>query len=163
MSPAVTKELFRQTWGNFPSGVSVVTFYEKDGTVHGLTANSVCSVSLDPFLVLVCVDHKARSYPMMMNSQRFLMSILSSGQDEPCMFFAKSDTEGAPPFSFRKSAHGYPILDGCLAYMDCKNVARHPAGDHDIFVGEVEEIEVYEGKPLVFYQAKFTEVVPPAG
>lgn len=161
MSPAATKELFRQAWGRFPTGVSVITFYEDGEMVHGLTANSVCSVSLEPLLVLVCVDHKARSFPMLGKSKRFVMNILSSGQREPSRYFAKSDTEGEPPFKFRKSQHGFPVLDGCLAYMDCKITGTHPAGDHSIFLGQVEEIEIYNGAPMVFYTGKYTDLVVP--
>ena len=163
MSPAPTKELFRKTWGDFPTGVSVVSFYDDSGMVHGLTANSVCSVSLDPFLVLVCVDHKARSFPMMSKSEHFVMSLLSREQEEECKYFARSDTEGEPPFKFRKSGRGYPILEGCLGYLECTIVAKHPAGDHTIFVGQVEEMEQHGGKPLVFCGGKFTDVVMPEG
>ena len=158
MSPVVNKDLFRKTWGNFPSGVSVVSFYDQEGVVHGLTANSVCSVSLDPFLVLVCIDHKARSFKMLGQSERFVMNFLSDKQEEECRYFAKSDTAGVPPFKFRKSTAGFPVLDGSIAYMDCKIVAQHLAGDHTIFVGEVHEIDFHGGKPLVFYTGKFTEV-----
>ena len=161
MSPAPTKDLFRKTWGSFPTGVSLCTFYEPSGLVHGITANSVCSVSLDPFLVLVCIDHKARSFPMMSNSDRFVMNFLSHEHEAVARYFARSDTHGQPPFVFHKSAHSYPVLDGAIAYMDCKVYGKHLAGDHTIFVGQVEEIEAKGGKPLVFYTGKFTEVVPP--
>ena len=163
MNPAASEELFRQAWGGFPSGVSVITFYEESGTVHGLTASAVCSVSLEPLLVLVCVDHKARSFPMLQKSERFVMNVLSRGQREPASYFARSDTEGEVPFRVRRSRHGLPVLEGCLAYMDCKIANTHEAGDHTIFLGQVEEIEVYDGTPLVFYTGKYTEVVPPQG
>ncbi len=162
MSPAATKDLFRKTWGLFPTGVTIVTFYTGAGAIHGLTANSVCSVSLEPFLVLVCVDHKARSFPMLSKQDRFVMNFLAQGQREACTFFARSDTEGSGPYTFTKSARGYPVLDGCVAYMECSIQAKHRAGDHTIFVGEVKEIELLGGEPLVFYQGKFTKVVPPA-
>jgi flavin reductase ActVB len=162
MSPASTQDLFRQAWGNFPSGVSVISFYEDEGRIHGLTATAICAVSLDPALVLVCVDHKARSFPMLTKSERFVMNLLTQGQDDICMHFARSDTEGEPPFTFHKSSSGFPVLDGCLAHLDCKIVAQHPAGDHTIFLGEVEGGEFYGGRPLVFYGGKFTEVAPTA-
>ncbi|MCL0101891.1 flavin reductase family protein [Dehalococcoidia bacterium] len=158
MSPSPNKEIFRQIWGNFPSGVSVITFYEEEGTIHGLTANAVCSVSLEPFLVLVCIDHKARSFPLLSKSERFGMNLLSESQQAPCMHFAKSDTEGDPPFRFRKSPSGFPVLDGCVAYLDCTIVAKHLAGDHTIFVAEVEDLEFTGGDPLVFYNGQFVNL-----
>ncbi len=163
MSPAVDKDLFRKTWGCFPTGVTVVSFFEDDGAVHGLTANSVSSVSLDPFLVLVCVDHKARSFPLLTRRDRFVMNILARDQEDVSTFFARSDTQGEPPFAFGKSGSGSPVLKGCVAYMDCAVYAKHVAGDHTIFIGKVDEIELFGGEPLVFCQGKYTNVLPPAG
>lgn len=161
MSPAATNDLFRQAWGNFPSGVSVVTFYRDDGTVHGLTANSVCSVSMNPMLILVCVDHGARSFPMLEKSERFVMNFLAEGQAAESDFFARSDTGEAPPFSFRKSGSGYPILEGCVAYMDCSVFEMHEAGDHTIFLGKVDEIEVSSKEPLVYCSGRYPQIVRP--
>ena len=161
MSPAATKDLFRQAWGNFPSGVSVVTFYWDNGAVHGLTANSVCSVSMDPMLLLVCVDHKARSFPMLAKSERFVMNFLADGQTKESGYFARSDTDEEPPFSFHKSGHGYPVLEGCAAYMDCVVFEKHTAGDHTIFLGKVEEIEVYTREPLVYCAGEYAQLIWP--
>ena len=161
MSPAVTKEIFRKTWGCFPTGVSVITFYEEGGTVHGLTANSVCSVSLDPMLVLVCVDHEARTYPILQRSDRFVMNFLAKDQAEASKYFARSDTEGPPPFEFVKSGRGFPVLKGAIAYLDCSVYKTMEAGDHTIFLGEVEEMDLDDGEALVFCQGKYTEVVAP--
>ncbi len=162
MSPEANKDLYRKTWSRFPTGVSVITFYEADGkTVHGLTANAVSSVSLDPMLVLVCVDHKARSFPLMSKSERFVMNFLTEAQSEPLRYFARNDTTGAPPFKFRKSARGYPILEGSYAFMDCIVYAKHLAGDHTLFLGKVDEIDVTDAKPVVWYMGKLTSVAPP--
>lgn len=162
MSPEVNKDLFRKTWSRFPTGVSVITFYEADGhTVHGLTANAVLSLSLDPFLVLVSVDHKARSFPLMSKSDRFVMNLLTESQEAELRYFARNDTSGQPPFKFRKSGRGYPILEGSFAYMDCQVHAKYPGGDHTIFLGKVDEMDLYEGKPVVWYMGKLTSVVPP--
>ena len=161
MSPEATKELFRKTWRCFPTGVSVITFYEDGGAVHGLTANAISPVSLDPMLVLVCVDHNARSFPIMRKSERFVMNFLAKDQADQSNFFARNDTEGEPPFGFTRSGRGYPVLEGSVAYMDCKVYDTMEAGDHTIFVGEVEEIEVTDAEALVFCQGKYTEVMPP--
>ena len=161
VSHTATRELFLQAWGNFPSGVSVVTFYRDDGAVHGLTANAVCSVSIDPMLILVCIDHQARSFPMLEKSERFLMNFLAERQTEEADFFARSDTSEEPPFSFQKSGFGYPILEGCAAYMDCAVFDKHTAGDHTIFLGKVDEIEVSAKEPLVYCSGEYAQLVRP--
>ncbi|MBI3743958.1 MAG: flavin reductase family protein [Chloroflexi bacterium] len=158
-----TKELFRKVWGHFPTGVSVITFWEDDThhAVHGITANSVCSVSLEPFLVLVCVDHKSRSFPILSKGKRFVMNFLAQHQSDASRFFAKSDSKENPPFEFGVSRLGQPTLKGACAAMDCEIVAKHLAGDHTIFVGKVEDIQDHGGEPLVFHRGKYVEVLPP--
>ena len=163
MSRQDLEEQFRQAWGNFPSGVTVVTFLTQEHGVHGLTASAICSVSLSPAIVLVCVDQKARSHQFLEKSGRFIMNFLAKGQEDMCWFFAKRGERGAGPFAYRKSAAGYPVLEGCYAYMDCRIIARHPAGDHTVFVGQVEEIEFSGGTPLVFHQGTFAGLLPYGG
>ena len=175
MSQRDVEEQFRQAWGNFPSGVTVVTFLTPEHGVYGLTASAICSVSLSPPLVLVCVDEKARSRQFLEKSERFVMNFLADGQEAPCMYFLAKGQEdmcwyfssrgerGAGPFAYRKSAFGYPVLEGSYAYMDCRIVGRHPAGDHCVFVGQVEDIDVPGGTPLVFHQGKFADLTPYGG
>ncbi len=162
MSPAATQELFKKAWGGYLTGVSLITFYTGEGEIHGLTANSSSSLSLDPMLVLVSVDHKTRSFPMLSNQKRLVMNLLSKGQKDVSTFFARSDTHGTGPFKFGKTAHGYPFLEGCTAYFDCEIVARHAAGDHTIFISKVDEIEVFGGEPLGFLGGKYMQAAPMA-
>ena len=152
------QERFRQAWGNFPSGVSVVTFLTDEGVIHGLTATAICSVSLDPPMVLVCVGEKARSRGYLEQSGRFVMNFLAKGQEDLCWYFATKGERGASPSGYHKTAAGYPIIDGCVAYLDCRIVAQHPAGDHTIFIGRVEELEAPGGAPLVFHQGDFSDL-----
>ena len=158
------KNLFRQTWGNFPTGVSVISFFTPDRATHGITANSVCSVSLQPMLVLVCVDHKARSFPMLDASDRFVMNFLAKSQEAQSNFFASSKTHGSGPFEWGTTAAGLPMLEGTLGFMDCSVYAKHRTGDHTIFVGQVEEISLTEGvEPLAYCRGKYTQIMEPAG
>ena len=122
------KVRFRALWSNFPTGVSVISFFTPDRAIHGITANSVCSVSLDPLLILVCVDHKARSFPMLDASDRFVMNFLAQGQEDQSDFFASSKTEGAGPFSWGKTASGLPTLDGALGFLVCLRVPDSDSG-----------------------------------
>ena len=163
MTEDADKYRFRALWSNFPTGVSVISFYTPDGGIHGITANSVCSVSLDPLLILVCVAHNARSFPMLDASDRFVMNFLAQGQEEQSNFFASSKTEGAGPFEWDKTASGLPALEGALGFLDCTVHAKHEAGDHTIFVGRVDEMSIREGaEPLAYVQGKYTKVVTPA-
>ena len=148
--------VFRQAWSKFPTGVAVVTTIEPDGGVHGMAANGVNSVSLDPLLVLVCVDHRRNTYSLIRQGRRFGLNFLRREQRDVAEYYARPAQErtGDPPASFRLTTRGAAFLEGALASMDCKLVAEHPAGDHSIFVGEVEEVVVGQGDPLVFFEGR---------
>lgn len=164
MNTLADKDLFRKTWGNFPTGVSVISFLTPDGATHGITANSVCSVSLDPLLVLVCVDHKARSFAMLNAASHFVMNFLEKSQSEQSNFFASSKTEGAGPFQWGTTSKGLPKLAGTIGTIDCSIYAKHEAGDHTIFVGQVEGISLNENlSPLAYYKGQYTKIQAPSG
>jgi flavin reductase (DIM6/NTAB) family NADH-FMN oxidoreductase RutF len=160
-STPLTKEHFRRVMGQFATGVTVVTTRLGD-EVHGLTANAVCSVSLEPLLVLVCVDHTADTHPLLEKSGIFAVNILSHEQENLSQLFAGPTEEkvgrlGA--LGYRTAVTGAPIIDGCLAYLDCRVVAAYPGGDHTIFVGEVEEAEIGENaSPLLFFRGRYERV-----
>lgn len=151
---------FRTAWGNFATGVSVVTCIQSDGHIHGMTANGIASVSLDPLLVLVCVGHNRNSYPLIKDSGRFCINILNEDQKPVAEYYAKPPEarEKEPPASFRMAETGAAIVKGSLASMDCRVVEEHRAGDHTIFIGEVDEIENGDGQPLLFYGGKFAQL-----
>ena len=154
MSDAQT---FRQAWGKFATGVSVVTTVEEGGSVHGMTANGINSVSLDPPLVLVCVGHTAASYPLIRDVRRFAINIMSEEQRSLAEYYARPSDQktGDLDVSFTHTERGAATVDGSLAHMDCRVVAEHVAGDHTIFIAEVEEIEIGDGKPLLYYEGRF--------
>ena len=150
-------QTFRQAWGRFATGVSVVTSIQPDGRVHGMAANGINSVSLDPLLVLVCVGHDRNSYVFIKESRRFAINILTDDQVHFAEYYAhppelRTD-DVTVPFTFTE--RGSAIVDNCLAYMDCHVVTEHVAGDHTIFIGEVDEVKVNSGRPLIFFEGKF--------
>ena len=151
---------FRTAWGNFATGVSVVTCIQSDGHIHGMTANGIASVSLDPLLVLVCVGHNRNTYPLIKESGRFCINILSEDQKPVAEYYAKppESREEEPPASFRMTETGSAVVKDSIASMDCRVVEEHRAGDHTIFIGEVDEIENGEGQPLLFYGGKFAQL-----
>lgn len=153
-------QTFRQAWGRFATGVSIVTTLTPDGEVHGMTANGINSVSLDPLLVLVCAGHTTSSYPMIQESGRFAISILAEDQRDIAEYYARPTDQktGDLDFTLSQTDRGSAFVDGSLAQMDCKVVTEHVAGDHTIFIGEVEEINVADGRPLLFFQGSFSRI-----
>ena len=153
-------QTFRQAWGKFATGVSIVTTVRANGDVHGMTANGINSVSLDPLLVLVCAGHTTTSYPLIKESQRFAISILNEDQRAVAEYYARPTDQktGDLPASLTNTERGSAIVDGSLAQMDCKVVTEYVAGDHTIFIGEVEEVNVSDGRPLLFFEGRFNQL-----
>ena len=147
---------FRRTMGLFATGVTVVTLLDDAGKPQGLTANSVTSVSLNPPLLLVCVDRGAVCFPCFKGGRGFAVNILTEAQEDLSRRFAsrlENKFEGVP---YRPGVLGAPLLKGCLGYLECRIVQAFPGGDHVIFVGEVVRGEASEGQPLLFYQGRYT-------
>ena len=136
----IEKDFFRQVMGQFTTGVTVVTARSQDG-LAGLTVNSFTSVSLDPPLVLICVDLYSTALPFIRASGSFAVNILTSEQENLSRCFATTSSERYEHFchaSFHVASSGSPILDGTLAFIDSRIVAEYPGGDHVIFLGLVE-------------------------
>jgi flavin reductase (DIM6/NTAB) family NADH-FMN oxidoreductase RutF len=156
MAPA--KEDFRRAMGRFTTGVTIITTRLGED-LHGMTANAVTSLSLDPLLVLVCVDKTADTHDILSKAGVFAVNILNKDQSEISDRFAKKEFDGAHgledlPHTF--AVTGAPIIDGSLAYLDCRTVTEHHGGDHTIFIGEVVEAkELSEAEPLVFYRGNY--------
>jgi len=144
--------------GHFATGVTVLTTALGE-ELHGMTANAVCSVSLDPLLVLVCVNKQARTHPVLTKSGVFGVNVLGEGQEQVSRLFAddSADSEhNLTGLAYRRGVTGAPILEDCLAYVDCRVVATYPAGDHTIFVGAVEDVGVLrDGRPLIFFRGGY--------
>jgi flavin reductase (DIM6/NTAB) family NADH-FMN oxidoreductase RutF len=161
-SKTPTPAEFRLACGQLATGVSVVTAERGPGLVHGMTANSVTSVSLDPLLLLVCVDHRAHLLPMLKKQERFGVSVLKEGQEAISRYFAQaednSEIEARLGIRYRWTPTGIPLLEDALVHIACKVVASYVAGDHTIFIGEVESTEVFDGDPLVFFRGTYRRV-----
>ena len=147
----------RQAMGKFATGVTLVTTLREDGSAKAMTANSVTSLSLDPPLVLVCLSHTCNTFPDVRRSGQYAINILGRAQNEAARFFAKDPEErtGDEPVKYSLNSRGHPMVEGCLAFLDCDVIAVHDHGDHTIFVGEVKETRVKSGEPLVFYEGKY--------
>lgn len=136
---AIEKELFRQVMGRFATGVTVVTTSSNDVLV-GLTVNSFCSVSLNPPLVLVCIDHNSGTLPFLRESKIFAVNMLTKHQEQWSRGFATNSPERFEHFChapYHTAATGAPIINDVLAFVDARIVAEYPGGDHVIFLGQV--------------------------
>ncbi len=144
----------RQVMGRFATGVTVVTTIEKD-TIHGMTANGFLSVSLRPPLVLVSLG-RCRMNEMLPRTGRYGISVLAYDQDHfAAHFAAQRPSPVEPEFVWHE---GLPLLDGALAHVACRIVNAHRAGDHVLWIGEVEHWGHRDGEPLLFYTGRFGTV-----
>ncbi|HTF25418.1 MAG TPA: flavin reductase family protein [Candidatus Limnocylindria bacterium] len=161
-TPQLTAFEFRKALGHFTTGVTVVTVEREPGKIHGMTANSFTSVSLDPMLILVCVDHRAKMLPLLQKKKRFGISVLKAGQEAISEYFAKgeqsAEAEERLSIRYRWTPGGIPVLENMLLQLSCKVTASHIAGDHSIFVGEVEEAEMHEGEPLLYFRGEYRRI-----
>ena len=149
---------YRNIIGHFATGVTVITS-AADGNLHGMTANAVSSLSLDTVMVLICVEKTTFTHRVLDASGVFTVNILGSHQEDVSRVFAK---RGEPEpgtlrgQKFRIGETGSPILDDCLAFIECRVANRLDGGDHTIFLGEVvSEGVVTEMEPLLFFRGKY--------
>src|SRR6202035_1096695 len=161
---SVTSAEFRQALGCFATGVTVITV-DYEGQVQGMTANAFASVSLDPPLVLVCVDHSARTHAHLHAKKRFGINVLAEDQRVISEYYAQpvcthERAEEEAGARFERTAKGTPMLRGALAYLECRLQSTQEAGDHTIFIAEVEDVVVREGDPLLFFRGKYRKVGP---
>lgn len=153
---------FRKAMGAFATGVTIITV-DLDGEVHGMTANAFTSVSLDPMLVLVCVDHSTRTHSHLHAKKRFGINVLGEDQGAISEYYARPErshehAEAEAGARFDRTRHGTPMLHGALAYLECHLQSAEEAGDHTIFIAEVEDVVLREGDPLLFFRGKYRNV-----
>jgi flavin reductase (DIM6/NTAB) family NADH-FMN oxidoreductase RutF len=152
---ALTPTEFRTALRSFAAGVTVVTTRDREGRPSGLTASAFTSVSLDPPLVLVCVDHAATAHPDLRHRGWFAVNILRREQEGLSRRFAVSGGDKFSGVSCHEGKTGLPLLDGALVTLECRIVEAHEAGDHTIFLGQVEAATVAGGQPLVYFHGAY--------
>jgi 3-hydroxy-9,10-secoandrosta-1,3,5(10)-triene-9,17-dione monooxygenase reductase component len=156
MATADEQRRYRQVIGHFATGVAVVTAQGPDGP-GGLTANALCSLSLQPLLLLVCFDNTARTLPVIRDTRRFAVSILDHHQHALSGVFASKAPErekfaGVP----YHDEDGLPVLDDAIAWLACDLREEHPGGDHTIGIGAVTAMHQRENSaPLVWYRGDY--------
>ena len=153
---------FRKAMGAFATGVTIITV-DLDGEVHGMTANAFTSVSLDPRLVLVCVDHTTRTHAHLHAKKRFGINVLCEDQRAISDYYARPErthehAEAEAGARFDRTSLGTPVLHGALAYLECRLHTAQEAGDHTIFIAEVEDVVLEDGNPLLFFRGRYRRV-----
>ena len=153
---------FRLALGQFATGVTVVTAERAPGLVHGMTANSFTSVSLDPLLILICVSENAQLLPLIQLHGRFGVNILKDNQRAISEYFARVEedrqTESRLGIRYRWTQERIPLLEDALVNLTCRVVSSHTAGDHTVFIAKVEGVEVYDGEPLLYLRGEYRRV-----
>lgn len=146
---------FRHALSQFATGVTIITTRLSDGTLLGLTASSFNSVSLEPPLVLWSLDNRAGSLEAFTRNSHYVINVLALNQAVLAERFSKRIKNRFEGVDYALSHTGQPILNGVVAWFECRNRSRYPEGDHVIFVGEVERCEAYPLPALVFHGGQF--------
>lgn len=151
---------FKSALGQFASGVTVLTMRDALGKDHGMTATAFSSLSLDPPLVLICIDRAASMAGPLEGATHVAVNLLAAHQEEISRRFALKDADRFAGTPVRRGLADLPLLDGVLAHLQCRIHARHPGGDHTIIVAEVLDAAAHEGDPLVYHKGRYLKVRP---
>lgn len=152
---------FRRALGCFATGVTVITARDGDDAPIGVTVNSFSSVSLDPPLVLFCLDKQTKSLDAF-RAGHFAINILSKEQRAVSVAFATPGRDKWRGVAYRRNEHGVPLIDGSLGQLECSLHEVVEGGDHFIFVGRVEKVSFDEdGEPLIYFRGGYADISRP--
>ncbi|MFD8386821.1 flavin reductase family protein [Streptomyces sp. NPDC059679] len=146
---------FRSALARFPSGVTIVTTRSASGTLHGFTASSFAALSLDPPLVLVCLDRGADCSPVFTAAERFIVNIVTPAHAELAIKFATKGENKFANGAFEFDESGHPLLPDAAAVIHCELEHVAPGGDHVILIGRVHDARTGNGKPVTWYRDDF--------
>jgi flavin reductase (DIM6/NTAB) family NADH-FMN oxidoreductase RutF len=156
---AIDPRELRNVMGHFATGVTIITTKDTDGKPFGLTANAFSSLSLDPPLVLICVDKKVDCYACFDQSKVFVVNILCEGQDQLSTRFATKGIEKFEGVAVRQGHLGVPLLEGAVAHIECTLTSAYEGGDHTIYVGEIQSVAASGDRPLLFFKGKYSRLL----
>lgn len=155
VSDMITSTELRAFAGHFATGVAVVTTRSPEGELCGVTINAVTSLSLEPPLFLICLDHKSNTLGAVLASGHFGLHFLARGQTEISKVFASKRPDKFDNVDFRFGGNGSPLIDGVLAAAECRLSEICPGGDHTIIIGEVDRVHLHGGEPLLFHRGAY--------
>ena len=157
-SMPIDPDLFRSVLGRFASGVTIVTTTDRDGRDHGMTVSAFSSLSLQPPLVLVCIDLSASVWPVFEQATHFAVNILSAGQEALSRRFSSKDGDRFDGVGFTRGNRGVPLLDETLGALECQVIMRTTQGDHAILIGAVESATDRDLHPLLYYRGGYASL-----
>lgn len=157
---AIDGRELRNAMGLFATGVTIITTKDTTGKPFGLTANAFSSLSLDPPMLLICVDKGVDCYNCFEESKVFAVNFLSLAQEELSTRFATKGIEKFADLSYSLGELGVALLEGALAHFECTVAHAYEGGDHTIYVGEIQRLVTAPGDPLLFYQGKYRSLAP---
>ena len=158
---AVDAREIRNVMGHFATGVTVITTKDTTGKPFGLTVNSFTSLSLNPPLVIVCVDKTVDCYSCFDDSKVFAVNVLNEDQEELSRRFATKGIEKFEGIPWRMGENGSPLLDGVIGAIECKVTESYEGGDHTIFLGEILSATAKGDRPLLFFKGKYIRLPSP--
>ncbi|MFN7918598.1 MAG: flavin reductase family protein [Bryobacteraceae bacterium] len=146
---------FRRLCSRFATGVAIATTLDERGQPHGMTVNSFASVSLDPPMVLICVDLQSNLMPMFLHCRYYGVNVLNEDQQELSHRFAQSGHDRFGGIEWQAGKSGVPLLPGALAHFECRLDRSLDAGDHAVLIGEVVGGRAFSGSPLLYFESKY--------
>jgi flavin reductase (DIM6/NTAB) family NADH-FMN oxidoreductase RutF len=154
----IDADTFRSVLGRFASGVTIVTTRDSHGIDHGMTVSAFCSLSLDPPMVVFCVDHAASMHGTLLGHPPCGVSILSSNQEAYSRRFADQENERFDGIAYTRAESGAVLLEDALAHLECRIVAHYEGGDHTVFIAQVDRAEARHGRPLLYYRGGYAQL-----
>lgn len=155
---SVSESEFRAALGRFVSGVTVITTAGMDDRPVGITVSAFSSLSLDPPLVLACIEKRASLHDHLSEGRHFAVNILAADQEHLSRRFSSKEQDRFNGTGYREGTTGSPLLEGALAYIECRVVHAYAGGDHTIIVGAVESVSVADHKPLAYYRGGYAQL-----
>ncbi|HSS69355.1 MAG TPA: flavin reductase family protein [Casimicrobiaceae bacterium] len=155
LRPAVLEQQFREALAQFATGVTILTARAAHGALVGFTANSFNSVSLDPPLVIWSLARRSRSLAVFEGVERYAINVLAHDQVELARRFSGPHADRFAGVAHRAGKGGAPLIEGCAAWLECRHHALHPAGDHMLFIGEVDDCAHRSVAPLLWHGGRY--------
>lgn len=155
---SIDPDAFRSALGRFASGVTVLTTRDSAGHDFGMTVSAFCSASLVPPLVLACIDRAADSHDVLQGATHFGVSILAESQESLARRFSTVPSGRFDGIGYSRGESGVVLLDDAIGHLECRRMHRFEAGDHSIYVGEVERCEVRHERPLLYYRGGYAQL-----
>ncbi len=154
----IDSDTYRSVLGRFATGVTIITARSADGTDHGMTVSAFCSLSLHPPQVLICIDQSASMLELMRGHCSIGINILSSDQEAYSRRFASEDEQPFEGIAYGRGEAGVVLFEEALAHLECRIIVHHEAGDHTIFIAEVDRATPRDGRPLLYYRGGYAQL-----